>query len=48
MAVGGRLFDATGSYVTAFLVGSAINAVQLVIVATLLIRARPAARLAPA
>ncbi len=48
MAVGGRLFDATGSYETAFLVGSAINAVQLFIVSVLLVRVRPAARLAAA
>ena len=46
--LGGRLFDATGSYETAFLAGSAINVVQLVIVAVLLVRARPALRLAPA
>ena len=46
--VGGRLFDATGSYEAAFLLGSAVNAVQLAIVFVLLIRARPVAGLAPA
>ncbi len=46
--LGGRLFDATGSYESAFLAGSAINVVQLVIVAMLLVRSRPAMRLAAA
>ena len=45
---GGRLFDATGSYEAAFLLAAAVNVLQLAIVSVLLLRARPAARLAAA
>ena len=38
--VGGRIFDATGSYRDAFLTGVAINLVNLVIVGSLILRAR--------
>ncbi len=41
---GGRMFDATGSYEAAFLAGAAINAAQVALVVTLLLRARSAAR----
>ena len=40
--LGGRLFDATGSYEAAFLLGAAVNVAQLVIVSVLLVRVRSA------
>jgi MFS family permease len=39
--MGGYLFDLTGSYTMPFLIGVAINATNLVIVALLILRMRP-------
>jgi cyanate permease len=39
--MGGALFDATGSYTIPFMIGVAANCINLVIVGTLLTKARP-------
>jgi MFS family permease len=39
--MGGYLFDLTGSYTLPFLIGAAINATNLVVVALLILRIRP-------